>query len=146
MWKKLLRTNDDVGPAILRWTLAVVMFPHGAQKALGWFGGYGFAGTMGYLTESIGLPWILALLVIGAELLGPLGLALGLLSRPAAFGIAAVMVGAVVTTHLPHGFFMNWGGAQAGEGFEYHLLVLGIALVLMVRGGGSFSLDRRLAS
>lgn len=146
MWKSLLRTNDDVGPTILRWTLAVVIFPHGAQKALGWFGGYGFAGTMGYLTDGIGLPWVLALLVIAAELLGPLGLALGLLSRPAAFGIAAVMVGAVVTTHLPHGFFMNWGGDRAGEGFEYHLLVLGIALVLMVRGGGAFSLDRRLAS
>jgi putative oxidoreductase len=145
MSKTLLHTTDAIGPAILRWTLAVVLFPHGAQKLLGWFGGHGFQGTMGYLTDGIGLPWVIALLVIVIEFFGPLGLALGLLSRPAAFGIASVMVGAVATTHWPHGFFMNWAGNQAGEGFEYHLLVLGIALALMIEGGGAFSLDRRLS-
>jgi putative oxidoreductase len=145
MSKTLLHTTDGIGPAILRWTLAVVMFPHGAQKLLGWFGGHGFQGTMGYLTDGAGLPWVIALLVIVIEFFGPLGLALGLLSRPAAFGIASVMVGAVATTHWPHGFFMNWAGNQAGEGFEYHLLVLGLALALMIEGGGAFSLDRRLS-
>ena len=145
MSKTLLHTTDAIGPAILRWTLAVVLFPHGAQKLLGWFGGHGFQGTMGYLTDGIGLPWVIALLVIVIEFFGPLGLALGLLSRPAAFGVASVMVGAVATTHWPHGFFMNWAGNQAGEGFEYHLLVLGLALALMVEGGGALSLDRKLS-
>lgn len=146
MWNKLLRTTDDSVPTILRWTLAVVMFPHGAQKLLGWFGGHGFDGTMGYLTGTVGLPWLVALLVVVAEFFGSIGLAAGLLSRLAAFGIACVMVGAVATTHLANGFFMNWSGQQAGEGFEYHLLVLGIALVLIIRGGGALSVDRRLAS
>lgn len=146
MWNKLLRTTDDTSLTILRWTLAVVIFPHGAQKLLGWFGGYGFEGTMGFLTGTVGLPWIVALTVIVAEFFGSLGLALGLLSRLAAAGIACVMIGAVATTHLANGFFMNWSGQQAGEGFEYHLLVLGIALVLMLRGSGALSLDRRLAS
>jgi len=145
MSKTLLHTTDAIGPAILRWTLAVVLFPHGAQKLLGWFGGHGFQGTMGYLTDGVGLPWVIAVLVIVAEFFAPLGLALGLLSRPAAFGVASVMVGAVATTHWPHGFFMNWAGNQAGEGFEYHLLVLGLALALMVEGGGALSLDRRLS-
>lgn len=145
MSKTLLHTTDGIGPAILRWTLAVVMFPHGAQKLLGWFGGHGFQGTMGHLTDGAGLPWVVAFLVIVIEFFGPLGLALGLLNRPAAFGIASVMVGAVATTHWPHGFFMNWAGNQAGEGFEYHLLVLGLALALMIEGGGAFSLDRRLS-
>jgi len=145
MSKTLLQTTDGIGPAILRWTLAVVMFPHGAQKVLGWFGGHGFQGTMGHLTDGAGLPWVVALLVIVIEFFGPLGLALGLLTRPAAFGVASVMVGAVATTHWPHGFFMNWAGNQAGEGFEYHLLVLGLALALMIEGGGALSLDRRLS-
>jgi len=145
MSKTLLHTTDGRGPAILRWTLAVVMFPHGAQKLLGWFGGHGFQGTMGHLTDGAGLPWVIAFLVIVIEFFGPLGLALGLLTRPAAFGVASVMVGAVATTHWPHGFFMNWAGNQAGEGFEYHLLTLGIALALMIEGGGAFSLDRRLS-
>jgi putative oxidoreductase len=145
MSKTLLHTTDAIGPAILRWTLAVVLFPHGAQKLLGWFGGHGFQGTMGYLTDGIGLPWVIALLVIVIEFFGPLGLALGLLSRPAAFGIASVMVGAVATTHWPHGFFMNWAGNQAGEGFEYHLLAIGMALALMIRGGGAGSIDLLLS-
>jgi putative oxidoreductase len=129
---------------VLRLTLAVVMFPHGAQKLLGWFGGYGFEGTMGFLTGGIGLPVVLAALVIGIEFFAPIALAVGFLSRAAALGIAAVMMGAVVTTHLPFGFFMNWSGAQGGEGFEFHLLVLGMAAALMIRGSGALSVDRWL--
>lgn len=146
MWNKLIRTSDRPGLTILRLTLAVVIFPHGAQKMLGWFGGHGFEGTMAYFTGTVGLPWIVGFLVIVAEFFGPIALVLGLLSRPAAFGVACVMLGAVVTTHLPNGFFMNWSGQKAGEGFEYHLLVLGIALVLMLKGSGALSLDRKLAA
>lgn len=125
--------------------LGLVMFPHGAQKLLGWFGGGGWSGTMGYFTGPMGLPYALGVLVIVAEFFGALGLIVGLGTRLAAFGIAATMVGAVVTTHSKVGFFMNWGGQQAGEGFEYHLLALALALPLIVRGAGWLSLDRLVA-
>lgn len=121
--------------------LAVVFFPHGAQKALGWFGGHGLEGTLGFFTGQLGVPLVLALLVIGAEFLGSIGLFFGFLTRVAAFGIASVMTGAIFMVHLPNGFFMNWAGKQAGEGFEFHLLVIAIAVALFITGGGRWSLD-----
>lgn len=142
----IVRTDEGVVPLVLRLTLATVMFPHGAQKVFGWFGGYGFEGTMGFLTGTVGLPWILGVLVIAAEFLGSLGLLVGLFGRVAAFGIASVMTGAILTSHLQNGFFMNWSGAQAGEGFEYHLLVLAMALAIMIQGSGQGSIDRALTA
>lgn len=142
----LVATGDDVGPTILRLTLALVIFPHGAQKMLGWFGGFGFSGTMDYFIGTVGLPAVIALLVILIEFFGPIALAAGFFSRVAALGIGAVMAGAIATQHLQHGFFMNWTGQQAGEGFEYHLLVLGIVLVLLLKGSGTLSFDRNLSS
>jgi putative oxidoreductase len=121
--------------------LGAVMFPHGAQKLLGWFGGYGFEGTMGFFTQQLGLPAPLALLVILAESIGALLLIAGLGTRLAAFGISAVMLGAVVTTHASNGFFMNWFGNQPGEGFEFHLLALALAVPLVIAGGGRYALD-----
>jgi putative oxidoreductase len=144
--RDLVGTDGDAASTVLRLTLAAVMFPHGAQKLLGWFGGYGFEGTMGFLTGAIGLPWLVAALVIAIEFFGPIALALGFLSRVAAAGVAAVMVGAVLTSHVEHGFFMNWSGMQAGEGFEFHLLVLAMTAALMIRGSGALSIDRRLAA
>lgn len=141
---KLFATDRDIGSLIIRVTLGLVMFPHGAQKLLGWFGGYGFKGTMGFFTEQ-GMPAALALLVILAESLGALALISGAVTRVAALGMAAVMMGAIAMVHAPNGFFMNWYGAQAGEGFEYHLLVLGMAVALMVKGGGRFSVDALVA-
>lgn len=132
--------SSDIVPVVLRVTLAVVMFPHGAQKALGWFGGHGFSATMQYFGKS-GIPAPLAFLAIVAELLGPLGLAAGLLTRLAALGIAAIMLVAILTVHRQHGFFMNWFGNRQGEGFEYHLLALGLAVALIISGGGAWSLD-----
>jgi len=129
----LLQTDSGVAGLILRLTLAVVIFPHGAQKVLGWFGGHRFKNTMKYFTDS-GVPSALALLAIAAEFLGPLGLVIGLLTRVAAFGIACVILVAIFTVHWPHGFFMNWYGNQKGEGFEYHLLVLGVAITLIIVG------------
>ncbi len=139
-----LATRADLSSPLLRLGLAAVMFPHGAQKLLGWFGGYGYEGTMGFLTGSIGLPAPLASLTIGLEFFGPLLLVLGLGVRFVAAGFAAIMLGAIATVHAQHGFFMNWFGAQQGEGFEFHLLVITMALALVVRGAGSFSLDRKL--
>lgn len=137
----LVRTGDRPIDLVVRVMLAVVMFPHGAQKLLGWFGGPGFSGTMGHLTADYGLPAILALLVIVIEFFAPLALALGLFSRAAALGIAAVMIGAVLTSHLPNGFFMNWFGTQGGEGFEYHLLAIGLCASVLVNGSGALSVD-----
>lgn len=141
----VLGTSAGWSGLLARLVLAGVMFPHGAQKVLGWFGGYGFEGTLGFLTGQIGLPKPLAVLVILIEFVGPVLLALGLGTRLAALGIVAVMVGAIASVHAPFGFFMNWSGAQAGEGFEYHLLAIALALVLVLQGGGKLSLDARLA-
>lgn len=137
----LLKTTDHAAPLLARLTLGLVMLPHGAQKTLGWFGGYGFGGTMNFFTGAMHIPAVFACLAILAEFAGSLGLILGLCSRVAAFGIAAVMAVAIATVHLSHGFFMNWYGSQKGEGFEYHLLALGLALVVLVYGGGKASLD-----
>jgi putative oxidoreductase len=144
MFRKLIATPNDHVLTLVRLVLAAVMFPHGAQKVLGWFGGYGFAGTMGFFTGKMGLPWALAFLIIAIEFGGSILLALGLLGRGAALGIIAVMVGAVVTVHGQFGFFMDWNRNQPGEGFEYHLLAIALALVVVVRGSGAFSLDRLL--
>ena len=138
----LLATDGALAPVVLRLALAVVIFPHGAQKALGWWGGYGLEGTLGYFTQTLGVPAPLALLVIATEFLGPIALVLGLATRFTAAGLGATMVGAIAMVHAPFGFFMNWSGAQGGEGFEFHLLVLGIAAALVVAGGGRWSLDR----
>jgi len=142
----LTRTPLVSGPLILRLTLALVFFPHGAQKVLGWFGGYGFAGTLGFFTGQLGIPAPLAVLAIVTEFLAPLALVLGLGTRVAAFGLAVVMAVAALTVHLPNGFFANWSGKQAGEGIEFHLLAIGAALALVVVGAGRASLDRVIAA
>lgn len=139
---KLLATDNSATALIARITLAVVIFPHGAQKLFGWFGGNGFGGTMGYFTDSLGIPALFAFLAIMAESLGAVALFAGALSRVAAFGIGFTMLVAIFMGHAENGFFMNWGGNQAGEGFEYHLLAIGLALISMVAGGGKWSADR----
>ena len=143
----LLQTSGNVTYLILRVMLVAVFFPHGAQKALGWYGGYGFHATLGFFTGKAGLPLVLALLVIAAEFLGSLALFLGFLTRLAAFGIFCVMAGAVATVHYKVGFFMNWlGKMPAGsEGIEFHLLAMALAISVMVRGAGPLSIDRALA-
>jgi putative oxidoreductase len=143
--KQLFATDEDWSGVILRWTAGLIMFPHGAQKLLGWFGGHGFGGTMGFFTQNIGLPWIVAFLVIIGESLGSVALLAGLLTRFTAASFIIIMVGAIVMSHLPHGFFMNWYGQQQGEGYEYHLLIIGISLALIVTGAGRWSIDRMIA-
>jgi putative oxidoreductase len=139
----LLSTSDSLAPVFLRLALGVMILPHGLQKTLGWFGGYGFTGSMGYLTNTVGAPWILALLAILAESVGGVMLILGLGTRVAALGVGGVMLVAA-TQHWPHGFFMNWFGQQKGEGLEFFILALGIAAALIVQGGGRASVDARL--
>lgn len=143
MIRKLFATKKDVVPIFLRLALGAVMFPHGAQKVLGWFGGGGFKVTLEGMT-GMGLPAAIVVMVMIAEFLGSLGLIFGFLTRLSALGVISVMLGAIFTVHQQYGFFMNWMGKQAGEGFEYHLLAIGIAVALLVRGGGAFSIDRAL--
>ncbi len=145
MIKKFLSTDNDLASLLLRLTLGLVILPHGLQKTLGLFGGYGFAGTFDFFTTQMGLPAIVAVLVILAESLGTLGLILGFATRLGALGVAMVMSGAILMVHWQNGFFMNWSGKQSGEGFEYHLLALGIAIVLLIKGGGALSLDGLIA-
>lgn len=133
-------TGDSLAATVLRLSLGLMILPHGLQKTLGWFGGYGFKGSMGYLTESVGAPWIFALLAILAESVGGLMLLAGFGTRAAALGVGGVMLVAA-TQHWSNGFFMNWFGNQKGEGVEFHLLALGIAGALLILGGGRFSVD-----
>jgi len=144
MWRKLIDTNKQASPAILRLVLGVVFFAHGAQKVLGWWGGRGFSATLSGFEHS-GIPAVFAFLAIAAEFLGGIGLILGLLGRVAAFGIACNMLVAVVKVHAPNGLFMNWGSQQKGEGFEYHLLVLAMTAAIMIMGSGALSVDGALS-
>jgi putative oxidoreductase len=140
--EKIFQTDESFAPLILRVILGIVIFPHGAQKLLGWFGGFGLEGTLGFFTQTMGVPMVIAILVIMGEFFGALGLITGFLTRFSAVGILLIMLGAVSMAHWNNGFFMNWSGKQAGEGFEYHLLVIGMAIVLIISGGGKLSLDQ----
>jgi putative oxidoreductase len=142
MLRKLIHTREDHLLTLLRFSLGLIFFAHGAQKVLGWWGGPGFEGAMTGFTQHMGIPFVFALLAIMAEFLGSLGLVFGLLTRIAAFGVTMVMIVATFLVHAQHGLFMNWSGQQAGEGFEFHLLAIAIGITLMARGAGAWSLDR----
>ncbi|MDT0607043.1 DoxX family protein [Croceitalea rosinachiae] len=141
LFKKLIKTHSNLGFSIARLTLGLVIFPHGAQKLLGLFGGYGYSGTMESLTAQMGLPSIIAFSVIMIEFFGSISLVLGLFSRFWAISLAGMFTGIIITTQLEHGFFMNWYGNQAGEGYEYSLLVIGLALSIVFNGSGKWSID-----
>jgi putative oxidoreductase len=146
MLSKIIRTSDDKVLTVLRLALAIVVIPHGAQKVFGWFGGFGFSGTYGFLTQQMHIPAPLAILVFAAEFLAPIGLSIGFLSRIAAFGIAVDFAVALFMVHLPNGFFMNWSGKQKGEGIEFFILAIGIAIAIMIGGSGAWSVDRALTT
>jgi len=139
--KKIFQTNESTALTISRVMLGLVLFPHGAQKLLGWFGGYGFNATMGFLTGGMNLPWIIAFLVIIIEFFGALALILGIGTRIISVAVIFLFAGIIFTSHGQNGFFMNWGGKQAGEGFEYHLLVIAMAVTLLIGGAGKWSVD-----
>ncbi|MBT5551414.1 MAG: DoxX family protein [Nitrospina sp.] len=143
--KAFFQTDESINNLIIRVMLGIVMFPHGAQKLLGWFGGYGLEGTLGFFTNQMGVPMIVAILVILGESLGALGLIAGFLTRFCAAGLLLIMSGAVIMSHAANGFFMNWSGKQGGEGFEYHILVIALCLPLLISGGGLFSADGYIA-
>jgi putative oxidoreductase len=145
MFRRFLRTDDDVSALVMRLTLGLVFFPHGAQKVLGWFGGGGASATIQGFAK-MGMPPVLTVLIMAAELGGSILLIVGFLTRLAALGVGCVMAGAIVLVHGKVGFFMNWMGTQKGEGYEYHVLALGLAIALLIKGGGAFSVDRALTA
>jgi putative oxidoreductase len=139
--------NTDLSLLIIRLSLGGVIFAHGAQKLFGWFGGYGFDGTMQYFTQTVGLPYVIGVLVILGESLGALALVLGLFGRFMSLSIFVIMLGALYFDHAQNGFYMNWYGNRAGgEGYEFDLLVFGLSLPIILNGSGAFSLDRLIST
>ena len=137
----LFFTREHITGLVLRVTLAIVLLPHGSQLLLGWFGGYGFSASMNYFTQVEGLPWFIAFAVILLQSFGTLLILLGYMGRFFSLSIIILFIGMIVTSHWQHGFFMNWMGSQNGEGFEFHILIIGMALALMLNGSGTFSID-----
>ena len=146
MVRRFFATEGNASGTILRVALGAVMFPHGAQKLLGWFGGRGFEATVSGFAANFHIPEVLAVLVILTESVGAAALVMGFFTRLAALAVAVDMAGAIILVHLKFGFFMNWAGAAKGEGFEFHLLAIAIGLALMIRGGGLWSVDRAIAT
>ena len=144
MKKKLFTTNNDWTGVIIRLTIGLILFPHGAQKMLGLFGGYGFTGTMGFFTDTMKFPWIIGFLVIIIEFIGALSLIAGFASRIWSVLIIILFTGIIFSSHLNNGFFMNWFGNQKGEGYEYHLLMIGLAIATFINGSGKYSVDEKL--
>lgn len=144
MLQKIFTTKNDWTGLVIRLTIGFILFAHGAQKALGMFGGYGFSGTMGFLTGTMNLPWIVAFLVIVIEFVGAISLIAGFASRIWSPLIIALMLGIVFTSHLSNGFFMNWAGAAPGEGYEYHLLIIGLCIAIFMNGSGKYSVDHAI--
>jgi putative oxidoreductase len=141
MKQLILNSSLDWVSIILRLTTGFIMLPHGFQKAFGFFGGFGFKASMHYFTVTMNLPWVISFAVIFFEVIGSIGLIAGAFSRIWAFGLIIVMMGAIITTNGKNGLFMNWYGNQSGEGYEYHLLFIGICLAIVICGSGKFSID-----
>lgn len=137
----LFKTNEHVSGLVSRVALALVMLPHGCQLLLGWFGGSGFSGSMNYFTQVEGLPWVVGCMVIMLQSFGALFILLGLFGRLFSFAMTLLFAGMIITSHWKHGFFMNWMGNQAGEGFEFHVLAIGLCLAILANGSGAYSID-----
>ncbi len=137
----LLQTTENWGATALRIGLGLILFTHGAGAMLGWFGGYGFKATAQFLQHNFSLPWVVAAFVICVQFFGSIMLMTGMGTRIAALGVLGMFIGMAIN-HIDHGLHMNWSGQKAGEGYEYHLLVMAMCLALVYFGGGSLSLDR----
>lgn len=143
--RQLFATNPSWAILIIRVVLGVIFFAHGAQKVLGWFGGYGLQATTQHFA-SMGMPLPLAYAVCFMEFLSGIGLIVGFLARLWGLGVAAVMIGAMATVHWRHGFFLNAELKPGkGHGIEYTLVLLGNGLAILIAGAGAFSIDRLIA-
>jgi putative oxidoreductase len=146
MKTRIFKTNNDWTGLITRLTIGLILFPHGVQKALGLFGGYGFTGTMAFFTDTMHLPWMIGFFVIMIEFIGSIALIAGFAGRLWSALIIILMFGVILTSHISNGFFMDWFGNQKGEGYEYHLLIIGLCLATLINGSGKFSVDEKLIS
>lgn len=144
MLNKIIRTDNSSNWLLLRVALGIVMLGHGLQKAFGWFGGFGWNGSMNYFTDFVGLPSPLAAFIILIESLGSVLLIVGVAGRITAALVGIVIIGALFVDHLPNGFFMNWFNTHKGEGIEFDILFVAISVVLTINGSGKFSVDRWL--
>lgn len=136
---------NSVGLLAARLALGIVLFAHGAQKLLGWFGGYGWSGTMGFMTGTLGIPAVFGALAILTEFFAGLLIIAGAVTRLAAFAAVVVQIVAALVVHLPNGFFMNWTPnlSQAGHGIEMNLALLGLAIALFFTGPGGYAFDAK---
>ena len=144
MKNKIFRTNNDWTGFITRLTVGLILFPHGSQKVLGWFGGPGFTSEMNFFIQKLHLPWLIAFLVIIIEFFGAISLITGFASRLWSIAVIILFIGIILIEHIENGFFMNWFGNQKGEGYEYHLLVIGLSLATLINGSGKYSIDKIL--
>lgn len=135
--KKFFATAHDPTLALMRVILGIIFFMHGFQKAFGWFGGFGFHGTMHFFTGMLHIPAFFALLAILAESVGSILLLLGFFTRFAAFCLLVDMMVAIFRVHVTHGFFSPMG-------YEYPLTVAALAFLIMIKGAGSVSIDYAL--
>jgi putative oxidoreductase len=143
MAKGSFDATDLVAPLMLRIPLGLIFMAHGSQKLLGLFGGKGLTATFASFERDLGIPAIFTLLAIIAEFGGGFGILTGFPTRLSAAGISAVMLVAIYKIHWAHGFFLNMGCLPGrGHGIEYCVALLGMALYLMIAGGGRWCLDR----
>ncbi|WP_166366119.1 DoxX family protein [Pseudomonas akapageensis] len=140
MINSVLGTRAGLGITVLRIVVGIIFAAHGSQKLFGLFGGYGLAGTAQYM-ESVGLTpgHLMAMLSGGMEFFGGLALIIGLLVRPAALGLAVLMLVAIFSVHINNGLFMS------NNGYEFALALLGGAIAVLVEGAGKASLDGAIA-
>ena len=145
--KNILSTNNSYSPLVARIALFIVFFAHGSQKFLGWFGGSGFDSSMNYLNQDLGIPLVLAAIAILSQFFGSILIQIGLLTRVVALGFAVNMIVAIFTERIHHGFFINWENKiNVGNGMEMNLMLLSLSIILIISGGGRFSLDRFISS
>jgi putative oxidoreductase len=145
MKNQIFGTNGNYASTALRTMLGTIIFSHGAQSLLGWFGGYGMKATLQFLTTAMSVPLVVAIAVILIQFFGSIMLIVGAGTRIAALGIFGIFIG-MASYHFQFGLHMNWGGSKGGEGFEYHILVLGMSIALFILGGGALSVDRKIAT
>lgn len=132
-----------LAPLMLRIPLGLILMAHGSQKLLGLFGGQGLTATFKTFELKLGIPPIFTLLAIIAEFGGGFGVLTGFLTRLSAAGISAVMLVAIYKVSWINGFFLNtYCIPGRGHGIEFNIALLGMALYLVVAGGGRWCLDR----
>ncbi|MGY0407092.1 MAG: DoxX family protein [Polaribacter sp.] len=137
----IFSTSSGWGATVARVTIGLIMLPHGMQKMFGWYGGEGFSKTIKRFSQDMGYPTIIAFLIIFFEFFGAIGLIFGVASRFFAFGILVLMIAAIVTVHWKNGYFLNWHNTLEGEGMQFNLLMIGVAIVVIILGSGKLSLD-----